>query len=89
MQHVMKVLERDGQKYMHLRHGAAPDLVIIICCVKFPASWSHIADEAFVILVQEDITVKRKNEQEVHRMNQTLERRVSERTRELQEKMPN
>ena len=85
MQHVMKVLERDGEIHAFeawCRSGLGHHN--LLC--EISGKLVHIADEAFVILVQEDITEKRKNEQEVHRMNQTLERRVSERTRELQEK---
>jgi signal transduction histidine kinase len=44
----------------------------------------RIAEETMLILVQEDITEKRQNEQAIRNMNVTLEKRVSERTHELE-----
>jgi C4-dicarboxylate-specific signal transduction histidine kinase len=45
----------------------------------------RVGNEPLLVLVQEDITEKRQNELDIRNMNQTLEKRVFERTHELEE----
>jgi response regulator RpfG family c-di-GMP phosphodiesterase len=56
-----------------------------ICCVRYPAVSSDVGNEPLLVLVQENITEKRQNELDIRNMNQTLEKRVFERTHELEE----
>ena len=80
----LRLLERDGELQAFetwLRCGTADK--ILLCQIS--GRLIRIGDEPLLILVQEDITEKRQNERDILNMNVTLERRVSERTHELEE----
>ncbi|MBC3936090.1 ATP-binding protein [Undibacterium rugosum] len=82
--HVVSRLERDGEIHGYeawCRSGIAGRL--LLC--ELSGRLVRIAEETMLILVQEDITEKRQNEQAIRNMNATLEKRVSERTHELEE----
>ncbi|MFZ6727216.1 ATP-binding protein [Undibacterium sp. MH2W] len=80
----LRLLERDGELQAFetwLRCGAKDKT--LLCQIS--GRLISIGEEPLVILVQEDITEKRQNEKDILNMNVTLERRVSERTHELEE----
>ncbi|MBI3285831.1 MAG: HAMP domain-containing protein [Burkholderiales bacterium] len=80
---ILRLLERDGEVHDHeawLRCGRQEQL--LLCQVS--GRIIRLGNEPLLILVQEDITEKRRNEQEIRNMNTTLERRVSERTQALE-----
>ena len=80
----VRLLERDGELQAFetwLRCGAKDKT--LLCQIS--GRLISIGEEPLVILVQEDITEKRQNEKDILNMNVTLERRVSERTHELEE----
>ncbi|MBC3864051.1 HAMP domain-containing protein [Undibacterium jejuense] len=81
---VLRLLERDGELQgfeAWLRCGTEDKT--LLCQIS--GRLIRFGDEPFLILVQEDITEKRQNEKDILNMNVTLERRVSERTHELEE----
>jgi len=81
---VLHLLERDGELQAFeawLRCGAEDKT--LLCQIS--GRLIRVGDEPLMILVQEDITEKRQNERDILNMNVTLERRVSERTHELEE----
>jgi len=81
---VLRLLERDGELQSFeawLRCGIEDKT--LLCQIS--GRLIRVGDEPLLILVQEDITEKRQNEKDILNMNVTLERRVSERTHELEE----
>ena len=81
---ILRLLERDGELQSFeawLRCGTTDKT--LLCQIS--GRLISIGDEPLLILVQEDITEKRQNEKDILNMNLTLERRVSERTHELEE----
>ncbi|MBC3918699.1 HAMP domain-containing protein [Undibacterium sp. CY18W] len=80
---ILRIVERDGEIHDYeawLTCGRQEK--IILCQVS--GRMIRLGNEPLIILVQEDITEKRQNEQEIRNMNTTLERRVSERTQALE-----
>ncbi|MDE2429110.1 MAG: HAMP domain-containing protein [Burkholderiales bacterium] len=80
---ILSILERDGEIHdfeTWLRCGFQEKL--LLCQVS--GRMIHLGNDPLLILVQEDITEKRQNEQDIRNMNSTLERRVSERTQALE-----
>ncbi|MFZ6771875.1 ATP-binding protein [Undibacterium sp. SXout7W] len=80
---VLRIIERDGEIHDYeawLRCGFEEKL--LLCQIS--GRTVKFGDEPMLILVQEDITEKRQNEQDIRNMNTTLERRVSERTKALE-----
>ncbi|MFZ6689232.1 ATP-binding protein [Undibacterium sp. SXout11W] len=81
---VLRLLERSGELQAFeawLRCGVEDKT--LLCQIS--GRLIRVGDEPLLILVQEDITEKRQNEKDILNMNVTLERRVSERTHELEE----
>ncbi|MFZ6863904.1 ATP-binding protein [Undibacterium sp. Ji67W] len=81
---ILRLLERNGELQAFeawLRCGVEDKT--LLCQIS--GRLIRVGDEPLLILVQEDITEKRQNEKDILNMNVTLERRVSERTHELEE----
>ncbi|MES2070581.1 MAG: ATP-binding protein [Pseudomonadota bacterium] len=80
---VLKIAERDHEIHGYeawLRCGHQDKS--LLC--EISGKMISLGSESLLILVQEDITEKRHNEQEILSLNTSLERRVSERTQALE-----
>ena len=80
---ILRILERDGEIHDYEAWLTCGQQEKIILC-QVSGRMIRLGNEPLIILVQEDITEKRQNEQEIRNMNTTLERRVSERTQALE-----
>ncbi|MFZ6656604.1 ATP-binding protein [Undibacterium sp. TJN19] len=80
---ILRILERDGEIHDYEAWLSCGHQEKIILC-QISGRMIRLGNEPLIILVQEDITEKRQNEQEIRNMNTTLERRVSERTQALE-----
>ncbi|MFZ6676120.1 ATP-binding protein [Undibacterium sp. Xuan67W] len=83
LDYVMQNIERhqevhDYEAWLHCGHKEK----ILLCNIS--GRLIRLGDETLLVLVQEDITEKRHNESEILSLNTSLERRVSERTKELE-----
>ncbi|WP_423679323.1 ATP-binding protein [Undibacterium sp. WLHG33] len=81
---IVRILEREGEIHSYeawCRCGTGEQN--LLCQVS--GRIIRIGNEPLLVLVQEDITEKRQNELDIRNMNQTLEKRVFERTHELEE----
>ncbi|MBC3907533.1 MULTISPECIES: ATP-binding protein [Undibacterium] len=80
---ILRIVERDGEIHDYEAWLTCGQQEKIILC-QVSGRMIRLGNEPLIILVQEDITEKRQNEQEIRNMNTTLERRVSERTQALE-----
>ncbi|MFD1156141.1 ATP-binding protein [Undibacterium aquatile] len=81
---IVHLLEREGEIHSYeawCRCGVGEQN--LLCQVS--GRIIRVGNEPLLVLVQEDITEKRQNELDIRNMNQTLEKRVFERTHELEE----
>ncbi|BBB65617.1 hypothetical protein UNDYM_1364 [Undibacterium sp. YM2] len=80
---ILRIIERDGEIHDYEAWLTCGKQEKVILC-QVSGRMIRLGNEPLIILVQEDITEKRQNEQEIRNMNTTLERRVSERTQALE-----
>lgn len=80
---ILHIVERDGEIHDYETWLSCGQQEKIILC-QISGRMIRLGNDPLIVLVQEDITEKRQNEQEIRNMNTTLEKRVSERTQALE-----